>query len=192
MEHMMNYQQEALRTKSPQFHLSPKALGYLAGVAAFAVVVGKPADSAKRAMFYGKPMPEDGSFNGHTDQMEQRARDLCPDDNSIREGYDPSHLNADQVHGILGIFTEACELMELLFDSMESGQPIDRAKLENELGDVSWYHAIACEGAGTTVDNVHDKNIAKLKARYPDKFTSEAACNRDEDKEYVAMANAGQ
>lgn len=37
-------------------------------------------------------------------------------------------------------------------------------------------------------DVVLEKNIAKLKARFPDKFTNEAAVNRDLDKEKVALS----
>jgi NTP pyrophosphatase (non-canonical NTP hydrolase) len=37
-------------------------------------------------------------------------------------------------------------------------------------------------------DVVLEKNIAKLKARFPDKFTTEAAVNRDLDKEKVALS----
>lgn len=41
--------------------------------------------------------------------------------------------------------------------------------------------------AGLNPDDVFAKNAAKLKARYPEKFTVDAAVNRDVEHEYAAM-----
>lgn len=54
-------------------------------------------------------------------------------------------------------------------------------KLYLELGDVLWYVAVAATTLGFTLSEVMQANIDKLKARYPDGFTTEASLNRSVD-----------
>lgn len=56
--------------------------------------------------------------------------------------------------------------------------PLD--DLEEELGDVMWYIATTAAGAGISLDDVMDHNIAKLCQRYPDGFDAERSIHRDE------------
>lgn len=45
-----------------------------------------------------------------------------------------------------------------------------------------WYAAILCEGIGTTMEEVMQKNIDKLKKRHPDGFEAERSVNRYDEK----------
>lgn len=55
--------------------------------------------------------------------------------------------------------------------------------LREEIQDTLWYIGVALDELGSDFDTEQRKNIDKLKARYGDKFSSEAAINRDLDKE---------
>ncbi len=61
--------------------------------------------------------------------------------------------------------------------------PIDKANLEEELGDVLWYIALLCRTHNFTFEKIMAKNIAKLSARYPEKFSETDAVNRNLVKE---------
>ena len=87
------------------------------------------------------------------------------------------------LHGTIGICTEAGEILDAIKKSMFYGKPIDKVNIKEEIGDVMWYIAILCREFNLEMEDVLQTNINKLKARYPDKFTSENALNRDLDKE---------
>ena len=90
-------------------------------------------------------------------------------------------------HGVDGIVTEAGELLDALKCVKFYGKPIDFVNLKEEVGDLMWYIAILCDACNFDLQEVCDINIAKLKARFPDKFTSKDALNRDTDAERVVL-----
>ena len=49
-----------------------------------------------------------------------------------------------------------------------------------------WYIGLLCDTFGFDLSKVKAKNIAKLQARYPNKFCQEDALIRDEKKERTA------
>jgi hypothetical protein len=151
------------------------------------------------------------------------------------------------LHGLMGMCTEAGEVIDALKRSIFYGKELDAVNVAEEVGDLCWYLAIICdvldldfdkevEGAmefndtaefrpllliatelnavcgGNLVTfntqgqphiikplfylmdeiideldadwgNICETNIAKLKARYGDKFDAHKAINRDTDKE---------
>jgi NTP pyrophosphatase (non-canonical NTP hydrolase) len=84
---------------------------------------------------------------------------------------------------IMGIGTEAGELMELLKKHLFYGKELDLINAKEELGDEMWYVGLATDVINTAMDEVMEMNISKLKKRYPEKFTEHAALNRDKEKE---------
>jgi NTP pyrophosphatase (non-canonical NTP hydrolase) len=85
----------------------------------------------------------------------------------------------DLLHGCTGICTEGGELMDAYKKARFYGKRVDWVNVREEIGDVLWYLALICRAADTTLEDVANTNIAKLRARYPDKFTTEQALNRD-------------
>lgn len=83
------------------------------------------------------------------------------------------------IHGAIGLCTETGEIQDALKKHYFYGKPLDRVNLAEELGDVMWYIAILCDELGVSLESVMEKNIAKLKARYGEKFTEAAALNRN-------------
>lgn len=101
----------------------------------------------------------------------------------------------DLLHGCAGLSTETGELVDVIKKHRYYGKPVDWVNVFEEMGDVLWYLALLCRAADTTLEEVAEANIAKLRARYPEKFTTEHALNRDtdaerrvlEDPSYVAL-----
>lgn len=79
----------------------------------------------------------------------------------------------------LGIAGEAGEVADLVKKIIGHGHPLDMAKMTKELGDVLWYVATLSRHLGLSLQFVAEANIEKLRARYPDGFTTERSMNRD-------------
>jgi NTP pyrophosphatase (non-canonical NTP hydrolase) len=95
----------------------------------------------------------------------------------------PSRINENILHGALGIVTEAGEILDAVKKSIFYGKPFDLVNLQEEIGDCFWYLAILAKEAGMSFEDIMQQNINKLRARYPEKFTEEAALNRDLEAE---------
>jgi len=87
------------------------------------------------------------------------------------------------LHSILGKMDEIGELAKELKAYLWYGKTLDHTNCKEELGDDLWYTALAMSALETDFDEVMQKNIQKLKTRYPDKFDTERAINRDIGKE---------
>lgn len=104
----------------------------------------------------------------------------------------------------LGLCGEAGEVVECVVETMElaikmniasskvtesykkhigHGHELDTFKLAKELGDVLWYISAIATGLNLSLEDIAIANVAKLKTRYPDKFSSERSINRVEDED---------
>ena len=95
----------------------------------------------------------------------------------------------DLLHASMGLTTEASEFQDALKKHIFYGKPLDTVNLKEEIGDILWYCAIALEALNTDFESVMETNISKLAARYPEKFTEEAAKKRDLNKEREILEN---
>lgn len=95
----------------------------------------------------------------------------------------PKDFNTQMLHGILGVTSEAGELSDHLKRHIFYGTPFDKGNVKEECGDLLWYIALICRACGFTLEEVMQSNVDKLKKRYPDGFTEEAAVIRDLIKE---------
>jgi NTP pyrophosphatase (non-canonical NTP hydrolase) len=105
------------------------------------------------------------------------------------EGATPEHnmMVARLLHAFLGLASETGELADALKKHIIYGQAIDEINLFEETGDLEWYAALLLRAIKRTMEECMERNIAKLKARYGDKFTAHAALNRDLAKERLAL-----
>lgn len=78
----------------------------------------------------------------------------------------------------LGLAGEAGEVIDIIKKEVGHGHPQDPAKIAIELGDLMWYIANLADAYGLSLSDVATMNINKLKARYPDGFSTEASINR--------------
>ena len=91
------------------------------------------------------------------------------------------------IHGAIGICTEAGELQDMIKKHLIYGKDFDPVNVMEECGDLLWYIALALDATGYTMEECMQRNIAKLRKRFPDKFTSEQALTRDLDAERAAL-----
>lgn len=83
------------------------------------------------------------------------------------------------LHGAIGLCTEAGELQDAIKRHVYYGKPLNRVNLLEELGDVLWYVALVGNFLGVSLEIVAERNIEKLRSRYPEKFDEHHAINRD-------------
>ena len=70
----------------------------------------------------------------------------------------------------VGMSAEAGEFTEVVKKIFLQGKPYTEENvfhMKRELGDICWYLAQACMALDTTIDEVIEMNVDKLKARYP-------------------------
>lgn len=79
---------------------------------------------------------------------------------------------------VAGLTGEAGEVAELLKKHHGHGHELDHEALAKEIGDVLWYLAELAACHGLSLDAIAEANIQKLRARYPDGFSSAASVAR--------------
>lgn len=84
------------------------------------------------------------------------------------------------VNGVMGMNGEAGECIDTVKKHLFQGHELDEDKLVKEMGDVLWYIAETCTGLGIGMEEIAQKNIAKLMARYPKGFDAERSIHRKE------------
>lgn len=82
------------------------------------------------------------------------------------------------VWAALGLGGEAGEVQDLVKKGICHEHGLDSSALIKELGDVLWYVAAICTQLGVKMSDVMDYNIAKLKVRYPEGYSSSASVSR--------------
>lgn len=87
------------------------------------------------------------------------------------------------LHAGIGLSTESGEFLDALKKHIFYGKELDKVNLAEEMGDLFWYMAIVADELGFEFEEVMERNITKLKARYGDKFSEEKAEKRDLDTE---------
>lgn len=81
----------------------------------------------------------------------------------------------------LGLGGEGGEIADYIKKVLFHGKEFSREELIKELGDVQWYVAFACNTLNISMQEVIDKNVDKLKNRYPQgKFTREDFLRKEE------------
>ena len=83
-------------------------------------------------------------------------------------------------NAILGISGEGGECADLFKKYLFQGHELDKAKLAEEVGDLLWYIAELASGLGITLEELAQRNVDKLKGRYPDGFDPERSIHRSE------------
>ena len=82
------------------------------------------------------------------------------------------------INGVMGLCGESGEVIDIVKKHLAQGHELDRDKLIKELGDVAWYLAETATALDVDLEEVLAGNIAKLKARYPEGFSTERSVCR--------------
>jgi NTP pyrophosphatase (non-canonical NTP hydrolase) len=72
----------------------------------------------------------------------------------------------------LGLTGEAGEVADAIKKSVFHRHPFDRDELIKELGDVLWYVAALCTKIDVSMSDIMQRNVDKLKKRYPEGYNS--------------------
>ena len=80
-----------------------------------------------------------------------------------------------------GLSEEGGEVLGTLRKHLYQQRPLDRERLQEELGDALWCLAAVATAAGMSLGEVAGANLAKLARRYPDGFSPEASARRPKD-----------
>ena len=82
------------------------------------------------------------------------------------------------INGVMGLCGESGEVIDIVKKHLAQGHELDRDKLIKELGDVAWYLAETATALDVDLEEVLSANIEKLKARYPEGFSTERSIHR--------------
>ena len=97
---------------------------------------------------------------------------------------DSSEYDADArmtlriTNALMGINGEAGEAIDILKKCLFQGHDLCLSELVEELGDCLWYIALAADAVDVSLDDIAQCNIAKLRKRYPEGFSTEASIER--------------
>lgn len=84
------------------------------------------------------------------------------------------------LNGVMGLCGESGEAIDIVKKWLAQGHELDKAHLAKELGDIAWYLAETATALGLTLEEILQANIDKLKARYPEGFSTEKSLHRRE------------
>ena len=82
------------------------------------------------------------------------------------------------INGVMGLCGESGEAIDIVKRHLAQGHELDREHLIKELGDVAWYLAETAFALDVSLEEVCQRNIDKLKARYPEGFSAERSIHR--------------
>jgi NTP pyrophosphatase (non-canonical NTP hydrolase) len=104
----------------------------------------------------------------------------------ISEGLDPIRAN----HALIGLANEVGELCKLHQKWVYfGGPPPTKEEIAEEVGDLLWYACQLLTSMGISLSSVMSGNLAKLRARYPNKFDERRAAVRDRVCEVAALTH---
>lgn len=84
------------------------------------------------------------------------------------------------VNSMMGLCGESGEAIDLVKKHLFHGHELDKEKLVKELGDIAWYLAEAAQAIDVPLEEILEKNIEKLKKRYPEGFDAERSIHHEE------------
>lgn len=100
---------------------------------------------------------------------------------SSRTRYFPSEIE-DRLHAAIGAAGEAGELLDAVKKAWVYGKPLDTQNIYEELGDMLFYIQAMCNVDGVSLQDIMQRNIDKLRARYPEGYSNAAAVARADKK----------
>jgi NTP pyrophosphatase (non-canonical NTP hydrolase) len=86
----------------------------------------------------------------------------------------------------MGLCGEAGEVAELVKKHLGHDQPLDREQMVKELGDVLWYLSNLADLQGINLDEIAQRNVEKLRLRYPEGFSPAASVAKADEKPKTA------
>jgi len=95
---------------------------------------------------------------------------------TLNPGLSRADMLLNSVMGLCGESGEACDLVKKM---RFQGHALDVDRFKKELGDVAWYLAEAAAAVDSSLEEILQMNLDKLRARYPDGFDPEKSIHRE-------------
>lgn len=191
---LKDYTNAALKTESiiDQINVNESQLLAILNIL---IGAGNMLDDLKKNIFYDRPIDNDKFFKASEqikhgyfglNLVEVSGQDKFVDQNSLID--DKIDINPRIFHGIIGMHTEATELLEALVKAIKTGE-LDKVNVAEETGDSNWYQSILLDSLGQSWQKMLETNIKKLEARYNGSFSSDATNERDLNSERDILEN---
>lgn len=101
---------------------------------------------------------------------------------------DPDLVKMNRLlHAAMGMNNEANEFLDHIRGVLFYGKSLDETNLKEETGDMLFFIALALTALESEFDIEAQRNINKLRARYPSKFDTDSYVNRDLDAERAVL-----
>lgn len=184
------YVQNAVRTESVLPVTTVYHRATLMAALKLALHAANLVDQVKKNLYYRRAI-DNAVMARETGQVMTEAHRLLLATQGLLDHEPPAPITDDAVllrvlHAGLGFFTEGGEVIEAVDLALE-GHPLDLVNVGEEGGDIDWYKAILQDATGTHENDIRERNIAKLRKRYPQKFESHQAIHRDLDGERAVL-----
>ena len=85
------------------------------------------------------------------------------------------------LNSALGWCGESGEVADLVKKHRFQGHDLDLDHIAKELGDIAWYLAVGAHSIGYGLETILQMNVDKLKARYPNGFSTDRSLHRAEN-----------
>ena len=85
------------------------------------------------------------------------------------------------LNSALGLCGESGEVADIIKKHRFQGHDLDLDHVAKELGDISWYLAVGAYSIGYDLETILQMNVDKLKARYPNGFSTDRSLHRAEN-----------
>ena len=167
------------RTLSPNYHLDSLDQNAVMEAMEDFIAAGERLDALKKAFAYGS---------------EKRIKDFNGPCYNPSEDKDIPYRHAidyDILHGVLGMATESVEMVAAVYTAMYETGELDVVNLNEEVFDSDWYRCLLIKTQAQQ-EILWVRGIAKLAARFPEKFDSETELNRDVEAERVILEEGGK
>ncbi len=80
---------------------------------------------------------------------------------------------ADLLYSTTKLHCETGELAQPVIKNVYHGKPLDLDAMLDEAGDSLWYLASIAQDLGTTLEEIAQRNIDKLRARHGEQYSPE-------------------
>lgn len=94
---------------------------------------------------------------------------------TINPALTPEEMELHALH----LIASECGEIHGLYQKCYQGHEMNEDALVHEVGDLLWGIAELCTAKGWSMEVVAERNIAKLRRRYPDGFDAERSRNRE-------------
>ncbi len=85
------------------------------------------------------------------------------------------------INGVMGLCGESGEAIDIVKKWLAQGHGLDKEHLIKELGDIAWYLAETATALDISLEEILQRNIDKLKKRYPEGFNTNQSKYRSPD-----------